>query len=820
MVLDGARQLRRLPGVARLLAEGPDLGVRAICLDEQAVALPVECGATVEVAGETDTALRVTVRDSAALDGVALDGVSQPWAQRFARALAPLEDATPDDAVTELPSEVALLDLLPYDATDAGALETAWLVSPRSASVPLGVGVEGQPFTVDLRLDGPHALVAGTTGAGKSELLQALVAGLAVGNRPDELAFVLIDYKGGAAFKDCARLPHTVGTVTDLDGHLTERALSSLGAELRRRETVLRDGGCKDIDDYLAHRSHGDPSLPRLVLVVDEFATLAEELPDFVGGLVGIAQRGRSLGVHLVLATQRPSGVVSADIRANTTLRIALRVTDAGESADVVDVKDAATISRATPGRAVARIGAGAVTPFQSARVGRGATVATPGPHVRRAIWADAGRARPRSVAGPTSGPTDLSRLVDAACAAASALDITPVPSPWLPPLGDVLSLAAVPATRPSAVPFGLLDLPAEQRRASLVLDLEHGGHLLVAGGPRSGRTTVLRTIAGSLAMRTAADEAHLYVIDGGSGGLTALAGLPHCGAVVGRDQISRGDRLLTRLAQEVERRQSLLAAAGFASVAEQRAAAEPGDRLPWLVLMVDGWEGVQAAYDEIDHGRPLDVLQRLVREGGSAGLRVVLTGDRGVLTSRVGASISDRLLLRLADPGDYGLAGVAARQVPAAMPAGRGLLADGAVELQVALLGDDPAGPAQQAALSAVAGRRAEADRADTRAPATDARGAAAVPGLRRRGAGCRQGGVHGTVVDAGRCRWRRARPARCRPRERRPGLRHLRGGGQREVPRTDDHHPVAGTRGHRDRCCRSRPLTVISVVRRAGSP
>jgi DNA segregation ATPase FtsK/SpoIIIE, S-DNA-T family len=704
VVLDGARQLRRLPGVARLLAEGPDLGVHVICLDEMAVALPVECEATVEVVGETDTALRVTVRDSAALDGVAMDGVSERWAQRFARALAPLQDATPDDAVAELPDEVALLDLLPFDATDAGALETAWLVSPRSTAVPLGVGIEGAPFHVDLRLDGPHVLVAGTTGAGKSELLQALVAGLAVGNRPDELAFVLIDYKGGAAFKDCARLPHAVGTVTDLDGHLTERALSSLGAELRRRETVLRDGGCKDIDDYLARRSSGDPSLPRLVLVVDEFATLAEELPDFVGGLVGIAQRGRSLGVHLVLATQRPSGVVSADIRANTTLRIALRVTDSGESADVVDAKDAATISRATPGRGVARIGAGAVTPFQSARVGRSATVAVPGPQIRRAAWADAGGARPRPAVGPTSGPTDLSRLVDAACAAAVALDIAPVPSPWLPPLGALLPLAAIPATsRATMVSYGLVDLPAEQRRVPLALDLEHGGHLLVAGGPRSGRSTLLRTIAGSLAMRTAADEAHLYVIDGGSG-LATLAALPHCGAVVSRDQVARGDRLLARLEQEVERRQSMLAAGGFTSVAEQRVAAQPDNRLPWLVLMVDGWESVQAAYDDVDHGRPLDVLHRLAREGGSAGLRVVLTGDRGVLTSRVGASISDRLLLRLADPADYGLAGVAARHVPVAMPPGRGLLADGAVEVQVALLDADPAGPPQQAALAAIA--------------------------------------------------------------------------------------------------------------------
>ena len=234
---------------------------------------------------------------------------------------------------------------MPFDATDPAALETAWRVSPRDTRVPLGVGTDGEPFVVDLAADGPHVLVAGTTGAGKSELLQTLVAGLAVGNRPDEMSFVLIDYKGGAAFRDCAELPHTVGMVTDLDGHLTERALRSLGAELRRREALLAGAGCTDLDEYIALASPTGDALARLVLVVDEFATLAEELPDFVGGLVAIAQRGRSLGVHLVLATQRPGGVVSADIRANTSLRIALRVTDASESTDVVDVRDAADIA-------------------------------------------------------------------------------------------------------------------------------------------------------------------------------------------------------------------------------------------------------------------------------------------------------------------------------------------------------------------------------------------------------------------------------------------------------------------------------------------
>lgn len=716
LVLDGASALRRQPGVARLLQEGPAVGLHVLCLEADPLALPVECSATVELTGDVTSRLRVAVRGRAPHSDVIADGVSDQWAARFARALAPLADAATDGDGTGLADHVRLLDLLEVDATSAAALEGSWRARPRSSRVTLGLGADGRRFEVDLRTDGPHALVAGTTGSGKSELLQTLVAGLAVANRPDQMSFVLIDYKGGAAFKDCARLPHTVGMVTDLDPHLTERALTSLGAELRRRETILRDASCKDIDDYLS-TTHADPSpMPRLVLVVDEFATLADELPDFVGGLVGIAQRGRSLGVHLVLATQRPGGVVSADIRANTSLRIALRVTDPSESADVVDVKDAAAISRATPGRAVARVGRGTVLPFQSARVGGRAEAAgarTAPCLVQPLAWTGAGhRPQTRHTDADDNAPTDLALVVEAARRAAQRLRLAPARSPWLAPLSPVVTLDDLPSCdadpRSSGgswrVPFGVRDLPAEQRRAALALDLEHGGHLLVVGAARSGRSTLLRTLAASAASRFAASDVHLYAIDGGSGALACLAGLPHCGAVVGRDQTARGDRLITRLADEVARRQTLLACSGFGSVAEQRAATAPAERLPWLVLLLDGWEGLQAAYDEVDHGRPLDALLHLVREGSAAGLRIVVAGDRELLTSRLGASVSDRLLLRLADAADFGLAGVPSRAVPATMPPGRVVCVEDEVEAQVALLDRDPGGRAQVAAVHRIA--------------------------------------------------------------------------------------------------------------------
>jgi S-DNA-T family DNA segregation ATPase FtsK/SpoIIIE len=579
----------------------------------------------------------------------------------------------------------------------------------------IGMGADG-PFSVDLCRDGPHALVAGTTGAGKSELLQTLVASLAVANRPDEMSFLLVDYKGGAAFRDCQRLPHTVGMVTDLDGHLTQRALRSLDAEIKRRERLLHASRCSDIGGY---QRAGCPSGPmaRLLIVIDEFASLAQELPDFVTGLVDVARRGRSLGVHLVLATQRPAGVVSAEIRANANLRIALRVTDPMDSQDVIESRHAALISATTPGRAYVRTGTASVRHFQSAMVGcheqrpGAAADMPPVPWMELGATPPAEPSRTGEVTG--DGPTDLARLVEAVRGATDLLGVTPPPSPWLPPLPDRVVVDELPGPPHGSprLPVGLTDVPARQARGTLVIDLADGGHWLVAGGPRSGRSTLLRLIAGVVARDWDVADVHVYGLDCASGALLPVAALPHCGAIADRGQPGRGDRIISRLAAEVRRRQALLGRPGFASVAEQRAAVGGNDRLPWLLLLVDGWEGFLATYETVDHGRPVDDLLRLLRDGQAAGLRAIVTGDRSLLTGRVGSLCSGRLILRLADPADFALAGVPAREVPRTMPPGRALLpdADGVREAQLALVAPDPAGPAQLAELRRLAERARE---------------------------------------------------------------------------------------------------------------
>ncbi|MGW8725303.1 FtsK/SpoIIIE domain-containing protein [Streptomyces sp. NPDC055808] len=720
LVLDGARLLRRMPGVPQLLQEGPQYGIFALCLDEDDRLLPEECKAV--VCWTPHSPAHVGLRGSGleAVGEVLADQVGAEWCELLARSLAPVRDVSRDDAGGALPTAARLLSLLGLPDPTGADIERIWRAGGSTTAAPIGIAADGT-FTLDIRRDGPHALVAGTTGAGKSELLQTIIASLAIANRPDALNYVLIDYKGGSAFMDCARLPHTVGMVSDLDAHLTERALASLAAELHRRETILFDTGTKDIEDYNDTRKlrpELEP-MPRLVLVIDEFASLVAELPDFIAGLVDIARRGRSLGVHLVLATQRPAGVVSADIRANTNLRIALRVTDGTESMDVIDAADAGAIAKSTPGRAFVRSGAQSLVGVQSARIGgRRPATGKSGPKavLSPLPWAAFSRPLPRPAESEDDGTmvTDLAVLVDAIRDGSDKMGFPPPRSPWLPPLPEHVTLeslaaAAAPAPAHGDVPpigYALTDLPAQQARKPFALDLVDGEHTMLAGGARSGRSTALRTLAGSLARTASPRDVHVYAIDCGSNALLPLVRLPHVGAVVNRDEPDRVRRLLDRLLAEISRRQQLLAEEGASSAAEQRASAAPEDRLPWMVLLLDSWEGYFSTFENYNYGQLIEQAQRIFREGSAVGLKVVMTADRSGLSGMVASAFQDRLILRFADPNDYSMAGLQPREVPKNMPPGRALrITDtGTEETQIALLDEDPSGQAQVRMLREIA--------------------------------------------------------------------------------------------------------------------
>nr|WSX75367.1 FtsK/SpoIIIE domain-containing protein [Streptomyces sp. NBC_00899] len=745
VVLDGARGLRDVPGMVQVLKEGPACGIYPLCIDREERMLPEEASAVVSIAKHTLTLRRTGMPD---VTGIRPDYVTAQWAERLARGIAPVHDVTPD-ATGGLPDRVSLLDLLDLEPPAGEVIAERWAKRPSSTAALVGQGFD-RSTSFDLVKDGPHALIAGTTGSGKSELLQSLVAALAAVNRPDELTFVLVDYKGGSAFKDCVRLPHTLGMVTDLDSHLVQRALTSLTAELVRREHMLAAVGAKDHPEYRALRRREPqlPPMPRLLLVIDEFATLAREIPDFIPGLVGIAQRGRSLGLHMVLATQRPAGVVTNDIRANTNLRISLRVTDVTDSIDVLDVPDAASISSNTPGRALVRLGHRSALSFQTAYVGAPRPQAGRGPLPNPqadeggdepALWTTAlpwqqlGRALrlPEDYDDQfpeldrDEGPTDLMALVDGILDAARICGHQPQPSPWLPALPGVLDLSDLPA--PAAptndgrlVPaaWAREDLPALQAQPPVMLDLDKFSHLYVVGMPRSGRSQVLRTIASALGRANSCADVHFYAVDAGGGALTALTELPHTGAVVPRADLERVSRLLNRITAELVRRQELLASRSAGTLSELRAMLPKDQRPPHIVLLIDGWDTLNALVVDIEDGRMISQVATLLREGAAAGVHVIATSERALTAGRIAALNDNRLILRMNDVGDYAMQGIERQRIPSEMGPGRGFRTEGGGELQVAVL---PAGLSGQEQAEALRLIGAEATRRDRDVPARD---------------------------------------------------------------------------------------------------
>jgi S-DNA-T family DNA segregation ATPase FtsK/SpoIIIE len=595
-------------------------------------------------------------------------------------ALAPLRDAADARRVRSVPERLSLEDLID-GLTSPVAIRRRWDDAPIThLSAVLGMSADG-PVALDLGPNGSHVLVGGTTGSGKSELLQTMVTAIAAAYPPSRVGFLLVDYKGGAAFKDAMRLPHCVGVVTDLDLHLTRRVMQALDAEIRRREELLAEVGARDLTELRRVNAADAPG--DLVIVVDEFATLAKEIPEFVEGVVDIAARGRSLGLRLVLATQRPAGVVSDRIRANVGVRIALRVNDEEDSRDVVDDRAAAHIPRDLPGRAFLKVHR-ELDEFQSAYVGspvrRGSTAAI---EVRDLHG-------PPVAASGQAGPSVL-ESVSAACHQVMGLGRWKRPHvPWLPAMPDVVTAADLADLAPDVgvgrVRLALADLPQQQAQRVVVLDLERHQNLLVFGTSRSGKTTALRTVAAAFVDTHSPDQLQIYGLDFAGHGLHALERAPHCGGVVGPEDPGRIARLVRRLTAVVDQRKRAMASSGFSDFnwfAEISTAPQPR-----ILVLLDGYASAAASLERLDGGRLLEQLERLIPAGPAAGVHFIITADRrAAVPNALTSVITTRLVLRMAEHDDYAMLGVhAALARNATVPPGRGFI-QGATEVQLGVL-------------------------------------------------------------------------------------------------------------------------------------
>lgn len=693
--------------LGRLLDAAPASGIRVLWVGRDEALLPRQCRLVVRVAAGERASVLAGTDPGAVPTTFTVETADVATVDALARHLAPLRDVTSVAQSGALPRAVGLADVL--GGCSADDVARAWDRSGGdSLLASVGAGAAG-PFSLDLVDQGPHVLIAGTSGAGKSELLQTMVAALAARHPPERLTFLFIDYKGGAAAASFAALPHNVGVVTNLDARLSLRALVSLRAELDRRMQHLADAGAADVAEL-------DPSRApaRLVIVVDEFATLVKEIPDFVAGVVDVAQRGRSLGIHLVLATQRPAGAVNENILANTNLRIALRVVDHADSQSVIGSGAAAEIPVPLRGRAFARTGPTELVPFQAAWSGA-PRAAGLRPRVR---VEPLGVGRTRSAGGTVAASgTQLDEVLASVAAAHERRGGDAPRRPWLPPLPGVVDLhelqepaaAGWPGDAGRMVLLGLHDDPAHQARRPATVDLEAEGGFAVFGAGGSGRTTALRTAIASLVAGSHPDGVEVVAFDFASRALLALLDLPHTRVVCTADDLDTTAAQIDALVAEVDRRRALLGEHRVDSLSSLRSRLD-ALVVPRIAVVVDGFGSLRAELDTPAGYDWLQRFQRLLVEGRQVGIHPLLSADRRTdLPNPVLGAIGARLVLRMTEPDAMVSLGVplALARGPALEP-GRSYLR-GDEEVQVAVLGDDPSGAAQAEALGALAAGTAE---------------------------------------------------------------------------------------------------------------
>jgi len=701
---DAPADRSRLVALAR---SGPPVGIYLLWAANDTTELPAACTVYVE-AGSADTPARAGfVHEAELVSPVRLEPLPATTVEQLARQLAPVLDASaPGDEQGALPSSVPLLSIVGHELaevpdavlerwresrslTDPAVERPGTLRPPATLRAVIGLSALGV-HVLDLRTHGPHALVGGTTGSGKSELLQTWIVGMALSNSPERVTFLLVDYKGGSAFSDCVQLPHTVGLVTDLSQHLVRRALTSLAAELRHREQILHRKGAKDLATL---EQRGDPDAPpSLVIVVDEFAALVQEVPEFVDGVVNVAQRGRSLGLHLILATQRPAGVIKDNLRANTNLRLALRMADEADSTDVLGSAEAASFDPSIPGRAVSKTGPTQRVAFQAAYIGGWTSRTPPPPDIGIETFGFGPRRewRPEAAVGravDSSGPNDIKRLVDNVRAAHDRAGVRAPRRPWLDELAPVYDLAVLPSPRrDDQLVFGVVDLPARQEQPTVAFYPDRDGNLAVYGTGHSGKSVLLRTLAVAAGLTKRGGPCHVYGLDFGSRGLHMLEDLPHVGSIVPGSDVERIGRLLGLLRATIDERAERFARVGAGSIGEYRLLAGKPDEARML-LLVDGMGAFRTAFEGTEHNRLFETFLGIAADGRGTGVHVVVSADRsGAVPSALASHLQRRVVLRLADANDYALMGVPSDVVGPKSPPGRGLL--GEDEVQVAVLG------------------------------------------------------------------------------------------------------------------------------------
>jgi len=731
-----------------LVGQGAQLGGAIIFLVPQRSKIPSGCQSIIELKRDADGILKFLYAETGVNTnryvGIA-DTVVNPENTpnrkllKFAKNLAEWEMRRSFGA--DIPRSVSLLPLYDANTIKELGIPDLWEQSkdPKRAEwpkIPLGMLAGQEPrylhFFADA--DGVHGMIAGSTGSGKSELLMTLILSLAVKYDPMMVNFVLIDFKGGAAFEPFKNLPHVVDIVTNLRGNAVARMFAAINAELNRRQQVNQDNDTKDIVRYRKNGLHitRDDNYPHLFIIIDEFAEMIANNPEYKAQLDSITRLGRALGVSLILAAQRPTGVTD-QMRANIKFRICLRVETREESSELLRLPDASYLP-SIPGRGYLQVGSESLELIQVGYTGETYLREDYDPYERysnrRIIW--------ESELGKEEDEPAYDILVRRMANMANSFYKTPANrkwrKPWPNPLPTYLSLdqpdgievdylldedfdsisnqlqpnqpfvlePTIPQwlsgqlkdwkgidweNRAMRAAVGLMDDPSNAKLHLLKIDFTFGHHVIF-GASGWGKSMFLRTVITSLLSTHAPNELHLYMLDFGNRSLKVFDEMPHTGAYIVAHEKERVERLMRLLEQTIDERKNTLSQANVANISEynlkilRQRGGDPAEVMPALLVIIDNFAEMKDSYE-----MQLEILTSLMREGLSNGVYFVVTGEQSNAIGKLFNLITERITLKLSDDGEYStIVGRGARAVDE-IP-GRGLrrVDRSPLELQIAM--------------------------------------------------------------------------------------------------------------------------------------
>lgn len=642
--------------ISKFVDKAKELGITLIFFGAAKADIPQGCGYLVELINATEGTL-LSTRDSSQALAFHYPNISNEQAKHIVEILAPIytEEISLEGSLTKNISMYELLNIMAVDDLD---LQSRWSKSQvfKSMSAPIGVSKTGV-VSLDLhdKAHGPHGLVAGTTGSGKSEILQTYILSMATLFSPEEVGFLIIDFKGGGMVNQFTELPHLLGAITNIDGKEIDRSLKSIKAELQKRQRMFADADVNHIDKYIQkyRKKQVAQALPHLIIIVDEFAELKAEQPDFMKELISAARIGRSLGVHLILATQKPSGQVDDQIWSNSRFKLCLKVQTQEDSNEVLKSPLAAEIKE--PGRAYLQVGNNEIFElFQSAYSGapesqaentmREFAIFSLNPNGKRLpVYVQ------KNKKSDNKAISQLDAMVQYIAEYAQKAGVPRLSSICLPPLPESITYTEGCRVKQelSAIRIGRYDDPDNQAQEDAKLDIT-SRNTVILGSPQYGKTNLLQAMIRTIAENTSPEESNIYIIDFASMVLKNFESLKHVGGVVTSSDDEMLKNLFKLLNEEVAKRKEKLLSVGVSSFAAYKDAGYTD--LPQIYLVIDNLTALIELYLQDD-----DTLLVLIREGLAVGIStIVANAQTAGISYRYFSNFSNRIALYCNDSNEY----------------------------------------------------------------------------------------------------------------------------------------------------------------------